>query len=321
MISFQNVSKTYENNRSVLENVNLHIKKGEFFILVGPSGSGKTTTLKMLNRLIEPTTGNIFIHEKDIHDYNLQELRWNIGYVLQQIALFPNLTVAENIEIIPEMKKWSKEKRRKRTIELLEKVNLDPKKYLHRKPSQLSGGEQQRIGILRALATNPNIILMDEPFSALDPISKNQLQDLMKQIHKELETTIVFVTHDMDEALKLGDRICIMKDGKVIQCDTPNKIRYYPEDDFVGQFFTANKDLGLYLHTIKDMIHHELLNDNLVNGAPILDINDNVGQLLDKLLTVQEINVIENNQFIGSASHQTLLQFLSIKQKEEVRAQ
>ncbi len=142
---------------------------------MGPSGSGKTTTLKMINKLIEPTSGNIHIDNKDINQFNLQMLRGDIGYVLQQIALFPNLTVAENVELIPEMKKWSKEKRRKRTIELLEKVNLDPKMYLHKMSNQLSGGEQQRIGILRAISTNPKIVLMDEPYSALDPISRQQL--------------------------------------------------------------------------------------------------------------------------------------------------
>lgn len=318
MISFQNVSKAYQNNRTVLDETNLQIKKGEFFILVGPSGSGKTTTLKMINRLIEPTDGNIFIDEKNINDYNLQELRWDIGYVLQQIALFPNLTVAENIELIPEMKKWSKEKRRKRTLELLEKVNLDSKKYLHRKPHQLSGGEQQRIGILRALATNPSIILMDEPFSALDPISRNQLQDLMKDIHQELQNTIVFVTHDMDEALKLGDRICIMRDGKIIQCDTPNNIRSHPKDDFVSQFFMTNENLGLHLHTIKDIIQYDLLHSVTLEDASTLDINDSVDGLLDKLLTSEGINIMEDNQLIGSVSSRGLLKFLSIKQKEGV---
>lgn len=190
MINFQNVSKKY-NDQLVLEGFDVSIEDGEFFVLVGPSGSGKTTTLKMINRLIEPTDGDIYFNDQRLIDYNLKELRLTIGYVLQQIALFPNLTVAENIELIPEMKHWSKEKRRERTEELLKKVSLPPEEYLHRKPAELSGGEQQRIGILRAIAAKPDIILMDEPFSALDPISKGQLQQLIKELHKELASTVV----------------------------------------------------------------------------------------------------------------------------------
>lgn len=216
MIKFQNVSKVYQEN-AVLSDVNLTIQQGEFFVLVGPSGSGKTTTLKMINRLIEPTTGEVALNEQAVTNYPLRELRLKIGYVLQQIALFPNLTVAENIELIPEMKKWPKEQRRERTIELLKKVQLDPEEYLHRKPAALSGGEQQRIGILRAIAAEPEVILMDEPFSALDPISRHHLQRLVKELHQELASTIVFVTHDMNEALLLGERICIMDTGKLFK--------------------------------------------------------------------------------------------------------
>ena len=236
MIEFKKVSKNY-GEKNVVDNVNFTINEGEFFIIVGPSGSGKTTTLKMINRLIEVSDGDIYFHKKRLIDYDLRKLRLNIGYVLQQIALFPNLTVFENIELIPEMKKWPKTKRLEKAKDLLNQVGLDPKIYLKRFPRDLSGGEQQRVGILRGIIANPDILLMDEPFSALDPIYRNQLQDIIKNIHNDLKMTIVFVTHDMQEALKLGDRISVMKDGKIVQIDTPENIKNNPKDDFVKEFF------------------------------------------------------------------------------------
>lgn len=236
MIQFEHVSKEYE-GKKVVSDLNFEIQQGEFFILVGPSGSGKTTLLKMINRLLEQTEGNIYLEGKNSKDYNTRQLRFNIGYVLQQIALFPNLTVLENIELIPEMKNWEKRKRREKAKELMKRVGLNPEKYANRYPRDLSGGEQQRVGILRAIIFNPKILLMDEPFSALDPISRNQLQDLIKKIHKEFGMTIVFVTHDMKEAMKLGDRICIMKNGKQIQLATPENIRENPVNQFVEEFF------------------------------------------------------------------------------------
>ncbi|HEY4533046.1 MAG TPA: ABC transporter ATP-binding protein [Fusobacterium sp.] len=236
MIQFEHVSKEY-GGKKVISDLNFEIQQGEFFILVGPSGSGKTTILKMINRLLEQTEGNIYLERKNSKDYNIRELRLNIGYVLQQIALFPNLTVLENIELIPEMKNWEKRIRREKAQELMKRVGLNPEKYVNRYPRDLSGGEQQRVGILRAIIFNPKILLMDEPFSALDPISRNQLQDLIKKIHKEFGMTIVFVTHDIKEAMKLGDRICIMKNGKQIQLDTPVNIRENPANQFVEEFF------------------------------------------------------------------------------------
>ena len=222
----------------ILDGLNFEIQEGEFFVLVGPSGSGKTTTLKLINRLIEQTDGDIYFNNKRLKDYNLRGLRLETGYVLQQIALFPNLTVAENIALIPEMKKIDKKVIKEQTEDLLKKVGLDPKHYMKRFPKELSGGEKQRVGILRAIIANPKILLMDEPFSALDPISKVQLQDLIKQLHDEYKRTIVFVTHDMDEAMKLADRICVLKDGKVVQIATPEVLKEKPADDFVREFFT-----------------------------------------------------------------------------------
>lgn len=236
MIFYKNVSMEYPESGKVLDNLNFNIEKGEFFVIVGPSGSGKTTSLKLINRLIEQTGGDIFFNNKKLKDYNLRELRLKIGYVLQEIALFPNLTVFENISLIPEMKKMDREIIDEKIDILLNKVGLEPKRYKDRFPEELSGGEKQRVGILRAIISGPEILLMDEPFSALDPISRINLQDLIKELHDEYKITTVFVTHDMSEAIKLADRICFMKEGKVIQIATPEEILKNPENKFVSKF-------------------------------------------------------------------------------------
>ena len=240
MIEYKHVALRY-GEKSVLEDVNLKIKDGEFMVLVGPSGSGKTTMLKMINRLLEPTDGNIYMEDKRIKDYNQRDLRLSTGYVLQQIALFPNLTVAENIAIIPEMKGWNKDKIKQNTAELLEMVGLPAKEYAGRLPSMLSGGEQQRVGIVRAIIGEPRILLMDEPFSALDAISRKQLQVLTKKLHNEFGVTIIFVTHDTDEALLLADRIAVLQNGQICQIDKPNAILENPANDFVANLFGGVK--------------------------------------------------------------------------------
>ena len=242
MITFDHVSMAYPDSGKVLDDLNFEIKDGEFFVIVGPSGSGKTTTLKLINRLIEQTEGDIYFKGKRIKDYDLRDLRLRMGYVLQEIALFPNLTVAENIALIPEMKKVDKKTIKATTNRLLNQVGLAPETYLGRLPKDLSGGEKQRIGILRALAGDPEVLLMDEPFSALDPISKGQLQDLVKQLHEDYKITTVFVTHDMDEALKLADRICVMKAGRVVQIAEPEAILNNPENAFVREFFKQESE-------------------------------------------------------------------------------
>lgn len=240
MIEFREIQKKY-GQEEVIKEHSFKIEDGELFVLVGQSGSGKTTTLKMINRLVEADSGSIFIDGKDITSMPLRKLRLDIGYVLQSIALFPNLTVRENIELIPEMKKWQAAKRHKESDELLEKVGLEALKYKDRYPRELSGGEQQRVGILRAIIAQPKILLMDEPFSALDPISRKGLQLLTKSIHKEFKMTIVFVTHDMSEALDIADRICVMKDGEVLQIASPKDIRENPANEYVKSLFEDNK--------------------------------------------------------------------------------
>ena len=236
MIEYKHVVLRYTDT-DILKDVNLRIEQGEFMVLVGPSGSGKTTMLKMINRLLEPTDGNIYMDGKQIKDYDERELRLSTGYVLQAIALFPNLTVAENIALIPEMKGWSKEEIAKKTEELLTKVGLPVDEYGHRLPSELSGGEQQRIGIVRAIIAEPKILLMDEPFSALDAISRKQLQALTRDLHKEFGMTTIFVTHDTDEALKLGDRIAVLQEGEIVQVANAETILAQPTNDFVADLF------------------------------------------------------------------------------------
>lgn len=236
MIEYKNVVLRYTDT-DILKDVNLRIENGEFMVLVGPSGSGKTTMLKMVNRLLEPTDGNIYMDGKRIKDYAERELRLSTGYVLQAIALFPNLTVADNIALIPEMKSWTKEQIASKTEELLAKVGLPAAEYAKRMPSELSGGEQQRIGIVRAIIGEPKILLMDEPFSALDAISRKQLQTLTKELHKEFGMTTIFVTHDTDEALKLGDRIAVLQEGEIVQVADSKAILAQPANDFVADLF------------------------------------------------------------------------------------
>ena len=236
MIEYKNVVLSYT-EKNVLRDVNLRIEDGEFMVLVGPSGSGKTTMLKMINRLLEPTDGNIYMDGKRIKDYDERDLRLSTGYVLQAIALFPNLTVFENIALVPEMKGWSHDKIRRRTEEFLAKVGLPASDYADRLPSELSGGEQQRVGIVRAMIGQPKILLMDEPFSALDAISRKQLQVLTKELHREFGTTIIFVTHDTDEALKLADRIAVLQNGEIHQVADPATILHAPATNFVADLF------------------------------------------------------------------------------------
>ncbi|WP_252501781.1 betaine/proline/choline family ABC transporter ATP-binding protein [Sporosarcina sp. Marseille-Q4943] len=241
MLKFENVSKVYEDGFKAVDSVSFEIPKGELLVLIGPSGSGKSTTMKMINRMEPHTSGKISINGKDNKSYVASDLRRGIGYVIQQIGLFPHYTIEKNISIVPELNGWSADKIKPRVNELLEMVGLDPKIYANRYPKELSGGQQQRVGIARALASDPEIILMDEPFSALDPITREQLQGELISLQKKLNKTIIFVTHDMDEALKMGDRIAIMKDGKLLQLDTPEKLLHEPAHGFVEEFIGKHR--------------------------------------------------------------------------------
>ena len=240
MIEFRNVKKSYKNN-VILEDFNLNIEDGNLVVLIGSSGCGKTTLLKMINRLIESTSGEILVNGKNIKEMDPILLRRSIGYVIQQTGLFPHMTVKENIEIIPKLMGKTQEEIDQKTIDLLNMVGLDPEKYSDRYPVELSGGQQQRVGVARAFAADAEIILMDEPFSALDPITRTELQEELFNIQKEYRKTIVFVTHDMDEAINLADKICILKEGKILQYDTPENILKNPAGEYVEEFVGKNK--------------------------------------------------------------------------------
>lgn len=240
MITFENIYKNY-NSKKILNNINFSINTGEIFVIIGESGCGKTTLLKMINALIKPSSGNIYINNINIKNLNEIELRRKIGYVIQQTGLFPHMTVTENIELIPQLQKLDKEKIKNNTIKLLEMVGMKADEFLNRYPNELSGGQQQRVGIARAFANDPNIILMDEPFSALDPITRSDLQDELIQLQSNIKKTIVFVTHDINEAIKIADKICIMKNGEILQCDSPENILKNPINEFVSQFVGKNR--------------------------------------------------------------------------------
>lgn len=240
MIEFQHVSKFYKGGKVAVDDINLSFDKGEFICFIGTSGSGKTTSMRMLNRMTDPSKGKILIDGQDIQKINPVELRRQIGYVIQNIGLMPHMTIRENIVLVPKLLKVPVEERNKIAEKMIDLVEL-PREMLDRYPNELSGGQQQRIGVVRALAANQDIILMDEPFGALDPITRDSLQDLVKDLQERLGKTIVFVTHDMDEALKLANKITIMSEGKVIQFDTPDNILRHPANEFVEELIGEDR--------------------------------------------------------------------------------
>lgn len=235
MIQFKNVSKVFH-GKKIIDDISFVIEDGEFVVLLGESGCGKTTTLKMINKLISPSSGTVEINGQDISGADPIALRRRMGYVIQQIGLFPHMTVRENIEIIAKMNNKDRGRLEQNARKLMEMVNLDPDQFLEAYPSEMSGGQQQRAGVVRAFMTDPEIVLMDEPFSALDPITRTQIQNALIDMQTALKRTIVFVTHDMDEAIRLADRICIMDRGVIVQFDTPENILKYPANDFVRNF-------------------------------------------------------------------------------------
>jgi osmoprotectant transport system ATP-binding protein len=237
-IHLDRVTKTYPGGKiAAVDELTLDVHEGEILVLVGPSGCGKSTTLRLINRMIEPSGGRILLDGEDVTKVNADKLRRRIGYVIQQIGLFPHQTISQNIATVPRMLGWDKEKTRARSEELLTMVGLDPEQYRDRYPKELSGGQAQRVGVARALGADPDIMLMDEPFGAIDPITRERLQNEFLRLQEELHKTIVFVTHDIDEAIKMGDKIAILGDRSTIrQIDTPERILAYPVDDFVDDF-------------------------------------------------------------------------------------
>lgn len=259
-IRFKKITKDFPGmTRPALNDVSIKIDSGQFVVLLGPSGCGKTTLVKMVNRLHEPTSGDILINDQSIYAAkDVTELRRKIGYVIQQTGLFPHMTAAQNIAVVPNLLKWTEEKTRQRVDELLEMVALPPSEFRDRYPAQMSGGQQQRVGVARALAGDPNVILMDEPFGAIDAITRTDLQDSLLQLQRRLCKTILFVTHDVDEALRLADKIAILREGELIQFGTPLEILTAPKDDFVSQLIGADdvvRQLGL-VRVEKVMVTH-----------------------------------------------------------------
>ncbi len=254
MLLVKNLSKQYGESTAVSQ-VNFELEKGKKLILLGTSGSGKTTTLKMINRLVEPTTGNIFIDQVNINQQNPVELRKNIGYVIQNAGLFPHYTVAQNIGLVPWLLKWEAPQIESRTQELMEMLDLDPSELLHRYPRELSGGQRQRVGVARALAVDPPLMLLDEPFGALDPITRHQIVEEFKRIESLAQKTVVMVTHDVFEALDLGDFICLMDQGKIQQWGEARELIFKPKNTFVKEFFDSNRfQIELKVSQLRDIL-------------------------------------------------------------------
>jgi osmoprotectant transport system ATP-binding protein len=291
-IRLENLTKTYPGSPApAVEDVSMEIKAGETVIFVGPSGCGKSTTLKMINRLIEPTSGRIRIGDEDVTDIDPVRLRRKVGYAIQASGLFPHMTVAQNIALVPKMIGWSKSRTRSRVEEMLDLVGLDPGEFHHRYPRQLSGGQQQRVGVARALAADPPVLLMDEPFGAVDPITRDHLQDELIRLQHELHKTICFVTHDFDEAIKLGDRIAVLRErSHIAQFDTPEAILTNPADDFVSGFVGAGAALKrLNLTRVRDVG---------VVDFPTAGIDDPLESIFDRLRsgTHTELLLLDRNR-------------------------
>ncbi|SDQ10059.1 osmoprotectant transport system ATP-binding protein [Chryseobacterium soldanellicola] len=279
MITVESVSKNF-NGKPAVDNISFQAHDKEILVLLGTSGCGKTTTLKMINRLIEADSGNILIDGKNIRDQKIEELRMGIGFVMQHSGLFPHYSIKQNIAVVPELLKWDKKKTESRTEELLHKLHLS-EDVLSRFPSELSGGQQQRVGIARALIANSPILLMDEPFGALDNITKADIHSEFKSLEELKNKTIILVTHDVQEAFELGHRICLMDKGKIVQTGTPKEMLYHPENDFVKDFFAENRLLLEYkVATLRDI--NDFNSERLFDEFNFTE-NTNIWNALQKL--------------------------------------
>lgn len=303
MILLQGVGKTYPNGTVAVHELDLDVRRGEMVCLVGPSGCGKSTTLKMINRLIEPTTGRIILDGKDVTEGDPVELRRGIGYVIQQIGLFPHQKIINNVMTVPLLYGESKATARARALELLETVGLDPGLYADRYPHQLSGGQRQRVGVARALAANPPVLLMDEPFGAVDPVVRTKLQDEFLRLQRELGKTVVLVTHDIDEAVRMGDRVAVFAvGGRLAQYATPMELLARPADDFVADFVGSTR--GLRRLTVTPLREEHLEPLDGVNGGHLgaaIDIDSSLEEALAAMLRDDKpmIGVKRGSQFVG----------------------
>ncbi len=301
-LRFEQVTKQFPNTeRPAVDNCSFTVADGEFIVLLGSSGCGKTTLLKLVNRLYDPSAGTIYLDDQDIQQRNVTQLRRQIGYVIQQVGLFPHMTVAQNIAVVPTLLGWEKQRMAARVDELLALVDLPPAQYRDRYPAQLSGGQQQRVGVARALAGDPALILMDEPFGAVDAITRTSLQDEMVKLHRQLHKTILFVTHDVEEALRLADKIVIMRSGKIVQYDTPIAILSHPADAFVNELVGGEdlvRQLGLVrvasvMRAIPSAFQH--------TGAPTIAQEQSLREALSLLLRANTtaLVVLADGQPVG----------------------
>jgi osmoprotectant transport system ATP-binding protein len=295
MITFDQTTKTYEGGVTAVNKVDFTVEKGDIVVLLGPSGCGKTTLLRMVNRLESISEGKIIIDGQDSMQLNEIELRRKVGYVIQSNGLFPNMTIEQNVMIVPDMLGWDKKQKRERFDSLMGMIGLSPDKYRKRYPHELSGGQQQRIGVIRALAADPPVMLMDEPFGALDPIIREKIQDEFLQIQKEVKKTILFVSHDIDEAIKMADKIVLLRGGEIMQYDSPSEMLVRPKNDFVYEFFGKDRAIkSLSLHTISDL--KEIIGlvdiDESVEDTKTISVHHDLRNTLSMLLNQEAEQVI-----------------------------
>ena len=316
MIKLHNVTKIYDGSTKAVDNISFEIKEGETFGLIGTSGCGKTTTLKMINRLVEPDSGEITVSGRSVLRQPAEELRRNIGYVIQSVGLFPHYSVRENIETVPRLMHWDEDKVQQRSEHLLQLVGLDPAEFAHRTPDALSGGQQQRIGLARALAADPKVLLMDEPFGALDPITKEQVREEFKKLLAQLNKTVILVTHDVEEAFELCDRICLMDQGKAQQTGTPKELLFKPVNKFVESFFDAHRfQLELMSVSVGEVIGYKKKDSASFDGGTPLEKGggDDI-YLAQSLQDVFEISGSEIEKYRVLNSNEEIIDQITISQ-------
>lgn len=326
MISFNHVTKRFGEDITAVDDVDFTVEEGKIVVLLGPSGCGKTTLLRMVNRLESISEGEIIINNENSKDLDAIELRRKIGYVIQSNGLFPNMTIEENVMVVPDLLGWSKKDKRERFEYLMQLSGLDAEDYGKRFPHELSGGQQQRIGVVRALAADPPVMLMDEPFGALDPIIREKIQDEFLQIQREVKKTILFVSHDIDEAIKMADKIVLLRDGKIMQFDTPSKMLAHPKHEFVSQFFGKDRAIkSLSLHTVENL--REVIGlgpvDESVQDTKTINVHQDLRNTLSMLLNQEADQVIVKNdqdENIGTITIDLVQKYLHFEIKGKMSA-
>ncbi|MDQ0217999.1 ABC transporter ATP-binding protein [Peribacillus cavernae] len=321
MIKFDHVTKSYEGGINAVKDVNFTVEKGNIVVLLGPSGCGKTTLLRMVNRLESITKGTINVNGQNSMELNEIDLRKKIGYVIQSNGLFPNMTIEDNVMIVPDLLGWSKKEKRERFYSLMGLIGLNADDYRKRYPNELSGGQQQRIGVARALAADPPVMLMDEPFGALDPIIREKIQDEFLHIQREVKKTILFVSHDIDEAIKMADKIVLMRGGEIMQFDTPSEMLAHPKNDFVSQFFGKDRAIkSLSLHTVKKL--QDIIGlvefDETIQDTKTINVNQDLRNTLSMLMNQEADQVIvtdDNGRQLGAITIDLVQKYLHFEIK------